>query len=190
MDLRVHNLCNTELGPVANPIRKSSLLRKSEVYVSNNIYSHNQCLGKAEPNNQSVLIKDNKTDSVANPMRKSFGPASLAEVINEHENCFFKNVYVKRQMKIPFEDIQDQCFIAATRSGSKEASEKVPDIFPLQYELRKPEHAHKLKKETSVNQPTDMQFRDNIPSVVQPPPQVTQENTGPNQMPQRQRTET
>ena len=40
-------------------------------------------------------------------------------------------------MKIPFEDIQDQCFIAATRSRSKEASEKVPDIFPLQGEHRK-----------------------------------------------------
>lgn len=73
MDLRVHNLCNTELGLVANPIRKSSLLRKSEAYVSNNIDSHNQCLGKAEPNNQSVLIKGNKIDSVANLIKKSLG---------------------------------------------------------------------------------------------------------------------
>ena len=73
MDLRVHNLCNTELGLVVNPIRKSSLLRKSEAYVSNNIDSHNQCLGKAEPNNQSVLIKGNKIDSVANLIKKSLG---------------------------------------------------------------------------------------------------------------------
>ena len=73
MDLRVHNLYNTELGLVANPIRKSSLLRKSEAYVSNNIDSHNQCLGKAEPNNQSVLIKGNKIDSVANLIKKSLG---------------------------------------------------------------------------------------------------------------------
>ena len=69
----MHNLCNTELGLVANPIRKSSLLRKSEAYVSNNIDSHNQCLGKAEPNNQSVLIKGNKIDSIANLIKKSLG---------------------------------------------------------------------------------------------------------------------
>ena len=37
---------------------------------------HNQCLGKAKPNNQSVLIKGNKTDPVAKPIRKS-GPLTL-----------------------------------------------------------------------------------------------------------------
>ena len=50
-DLKVHNLCNSELGPVANPIRKRPLLRKSEAYVSNDVDNYNQCLGKAKPNN-------------------------------------------------------------------------------------------------------------------------------------------
>ena len=146
-DLKVHNLCNSELDPVANPIRKSSLLRKSEAYVSNVIDNHNQCLGKAKSNNQPVLIKGSKTDSVVKPIRKTDGPTSLAEVINEHEDCLSKNVHVEREMKIPFKDIQDQCFVAATRSRSKEASKKVPDIFPLQGEHRKPEHVHKPRKD-------------------------------------------
>ena len=160
-DLKVHNLCNPKLDPVTNPIRKSSLLRKSEADISNIIDSHNQFLDKAEPNNQSVLIRGSKTDLVVKPFRKRFEPASLAEAINEHNNCLFKWMHVKAIPNNPFKDIQDQCFVAATRSRSKEASEKVPDIFPLQGEHRKPEHAHKPKKE-EINQPMIMQPRDNI----------------------------
>ena len=69
-DLKVHNLCNSEVDPVANPIRKSSLLRKSKDCVSKVIDNCNQCLALPLPNNQSVLIKGNKTDSVASPIRK------------------------------------------------------------------------------------------------------------------------
>ena len=177
-DLKVHNLCNSELDPVANPIRKSSLLRKSEACVSNSIVKHNQCLDKAKPNNQPVLIKGNKTDSVAKPIRKSspvtLNTASIVSAnlnINEHEDCLSEK---ERGMKIPFEDIQDQCFIAATRSRSKEASEKVPDIFPLQGEHRKPEHVHKPKKDRILDQPT-RQLRDNLPPIVQPPPPIPQD---------------
>ena len=149
-DLKVHSLCNSELDPVANPIRKSSLLRKSEACVSNSIDRHNQCLGKAKPNNQPVLIKGNKTDLVAKSIRKS-GPLTLKTSsidstksnIYEHEDYLIEHVLSERGMKIPFEDIQDQCFVAATRSRSKDASEKVPDIFPLQGEHRKPEHVHR-----------------------------------------------
>ena len=147
-DLKVHNLCNSELGPVANSIRKRPLLRKSEAYVSSNIDNYNQCLDKAKPNNQSVMIRDNKTDPVANAIRKSERTTSSTEDIDEH---------VKGRVKIPFSEIQDQCFIAATRSRSKEASEKVPDIFPLQGEHRKPEHVHKPKKDRHQ------------PMIVQPP---------------------
>ena len=148
-DLKVHNLCNSELDSVANPIRKRHLLRKSEACVSNDIDNHYQCLDKTKPNNQPVLIRDNKTDPVANAIRKSERTVSSAEIMNEH---------VKGRVKIPFRDIQDQCFIAATRSRRKEASEKVPDIFPLQGEHRKPEHVHKPKKD-----------RLHQPMIVQPP---------------------
>ena len=147
-DLKVHNLCNSELDSVANPIRKRPLLRKSEAYVSSDIDNHNQCLEKAKPNNQSVMIRDNKTDPVANAIRKSERTVSSTENVNEH---------VKGKIKIPFSDIQDQCFIAATRSRSKEANEKVTDIFPLQGEHRKPEHVHKPKKDRHQ------------PMIVQPP---------------------
>ena len=43
-----------------------------------------------------------------------------------------------------------------------------------------------------MNQPIVMQPRDNIPPVVQPPPQVPQDDIGTNQMPPqlRQRVET
>ena len=166
-DLKVHNLCNSEMDPVVNPIRKSPLLRKSEAYVSNDIDNHNQYLDKAKPNNQPVEIKGSKTDLVANPIKKSKRSERLSEVINEHED-FVPSTCTRE--KIPYKDIQDQCFIAATRSRSKEASEKVPGIFPLQGEHRKPEHVHKSKK-VRVNQPIVMQFRDNIPPVVQLPPQ-------------------
>ena len=175
-DLKVHNLCNSELDPVANPIRKSSLLRKSEACVSNSIDRHNQCLGKAKPNNQPVLIKGNKTDPVAKSIRKStpltLNTDSTKSNINEHEDCLTEHVLIEREMKIPFEDIQDQCFVAATRSRSNEASEKVPDIFPLQGEHRKPEHMHKPKKDRTLNQPMIRQFRDNLPPIVQPPPSI------------------
>ena len=147
-DLKVHNLCNSELGPVANSIRKRPLLIKSKAYVSSDIDNHNQCLDEARPNNQSVMIRDNKTDPVANATRKSERTASSTKDIDEH---------VKGKVKIPFSEIQDQCFIAATRSRSKEASEKVPDIFPLQGEHRKPEHVHKPKKDRHQ------------PMIVQPP---------------------
>ena len=49
-------------------------------------------------------------------------------------------------MKIPFEDIQDQCFITATRLRSKDSSQRVPDIFPLQEVHRKLEHAHQPRE--------------------------------------------
>ena len=156
-DLEVHNLCNSELDPVANPIRKSFLLRKSEACSSKLLDNHNQCLGKAKPNNHPVLIKGNKTDLVANPIRKSDRFASLAEVINEHEDCLSKNVHVEGKVKIPFKHMQDLCFIAAIRSRSREASEKVPGIFPLQGEHRKPEHVHKPRKDRTLNQPIIMQ---------------------------------
>ena len=165
--LKVHNLCNSEMDPVLNPIRKSPLLRKSKAYVSKVIDKHNQCLDKAKLNNQPVLIKGNKIDSVANPTRKSKRSERLAEVINEHED-FVPSICTREE--IPYENVQDQCFIAATRSRSKEASEKVPDIFPLQGEHRKPEHAHKPKR-NKVNQPMVLQPRDTVPPVIQLPPQ-------------------
>ena len=177
-DLKVHNLCNSESDPVANPIRKSSLLR-SEACVSNSIDRHNQCLDKAKPNNQPVLIKGNKTDPVAKPIRKSspitLNTASVASTklnISEHEDCLSEKVLIERGIKIPFEDIQDQCFVAATRSRSKAAIEKVPEIFPLQGEHRKPEHVHKPKKDRALDQPIVRQFRDNLPPIVQPPPPI------------------
>ena len=106
-DLNVHNLCNSELDPVENPIRKRPLLRKSEAYVSNVIDNHNQCLGKAKPNNQPILIKGNKTDSVANAIRKSdfitqttngtSAKLNLSEIIIEHEDCLSKIVQTKEK---------------------------------------------------------------------------------------------
>ena len=92
-DLKVHNLCNSEVDPVANPIRKSSLLRKSKACVSKVIDNHNQCLGKARPNNQPVLIKGNKTGSVVNPIRKSDKFPTLAGIIHEHEDFLSKSEY-------------------------------------------------------------------------------------------------
>ena len=72
-NLEVHNLCKPKMDPVANPIRKSSLLRKSEAYVSSVTDNHNQCLGEAKPNNHSVLHFINKAYPVAKPIRKSVG---------------------------------------------------------------------------------------------------------------------
>ena len=86
-----------------------------------------------------------------------------------------RNVQVEKEMKIPFEDIQDQCFVAATRSRSKEASEKVPDIFTLQGEHRKHEHVHKPRKDRTLDQPLIKQPRDNMPPMVQLPPQIPQD---------------
>ena len=171
-DLEVHNLCNSRMEPIVNPIRKSFLLRKSEDCVSKVIDNHNQCLGKASPSNQPVLIKGNKTDSVANPIRKSDRFPILAEVINEHEDCLSKSAHGAGKAQIPLiKEIQDQCFIATTRSRSKEASEKVPDIFPLQGEHRKPEHTHKPKR---IVPP-----KDDVPPVGQLPPQIPQDTQIP-----------
>ena len=94
------------------------------------------------------------------------------------KNAHLRMCMLKDRRKFPFKDIQDQCFVAATRSRNKEASEKVPDIFPLQGEHRKPEHTHKPKKERTLNQSIVMQPRDNIPPVVQPSPQVPQDDIG------------
>ena len=60
-------------------------------------------------------------------------------------------------------DEQLQCFVAATRSKSKQADEKVPDIFPLHGEHRKPEHTNRPPKKERE--------RVEIPQVNLPPPQ-------------------
>ena len=177
-DLEVHNLCNSGSIPVVNPIRKSSLLRKSEDCVSKVIDNHNQCLGKASKSNQPVLIKGNKTDSVANPIRKSDRFPTLAGVINEHEDCLSKSAHGAGKAQIPFKEIQDQCFIATTRSRSKEASEKVPDIFPLQGEHRKPEYTHKPKR---IVPP-----KDDVPPMGQLPSQIPQDTQIPQDIDVRQ----
>ena len=95
----------------------------------------------------------------------------MNEVIKEHEDCLSKIVHAEEKVRIPLKDIQDQCFIAATRSRSKEASEKVPDIFPLEGEHRKPEYLHKPKKDR-LHQPIIEQPGGNEPPVVQMQPQV------------------
>ena len=93
------------------------------------------------------------------------GGTNLAQVINEHEDCVTKNLH-KGKLKVPYQDVQDQCFVAATRSRTREASEKVPDIFPLQGEHRKPEHAHKPRKDKTLNQPVIIQPVNNVAGVV------------------------
>ena len=124
-----------------------------------------------------MLIKDKGIDSVANPTRKSdrlVNVASLAEVIDDQEQCLPKNIHVEGKVKDPYKGTQDQCFIAATRSRSKGTSEKVPDSFSLQGEHRKSEHVHKPRKDRTLYQPVIIQYRDNVPLMVQPPPQIPQ----------------
>ena len=59
---------------------------------------------------------------------------------------------------------QLQCYVASTRSRSRQSDEKVPDIFPLHGEHRKPEH---------VNRPAQ-KGKDPVivPQVNLPPPQL------------------
>ena len=114
------------------------------------------------------MIRDNKTNPVANVIRKSERTVSSTEDIDEH---------VKGRVKIPFSEIQDQCFIAATRSRSKEASEKVPDIFPLQGEHRKPEHVQKPKKDRHqpmIVHPPEVVITPQVPRDIQQEINITQ----------------
>ena len=73
---------------------------------------------------------------VANPIRKSLDHAELLKPENNILIDFGETEDRKR-------DEQLQCFVAATRSKSRQASEKVPDIFPLHGEHRRPKHTNR-----------------------------------------------
>ena len=75
------------------------------------------------------------TESVAKPIRKNL--VAHVEFESEPEN----------NILVDFGKTEDrenngklQCYVAATRSKSKQSDEKVPDIFPLHGEHRRPEH--------------------------------------------------
>ena len=94
--------------------------------------------------------------SVANSIRKSLNHA-------EYELKPDNNILIDFGKT---EDRQNdkhlQCYVAATRSRSKQSDEKVPDIFPLHGEHRKPEHVNRPRRKDDGHS-TD-------PQVDLPPP--------------------
>ena len=65
----MHNLCNTELSSLANPIRESSLAEKSGTDTSQTVGINDHYAHSCKSDNQPKLIK---MDPVAKPFRKSF----------------------------------------------------------------------------------------------------------------------
>ena len=76
-------------------------------------------------------------------------------------------------------DEQLQCFVASTRSKSKQSDEKVPDIFPMHGEHRRPEHVNIPPKKDKV-QPPQVDLPPPQPQVpLDPPPIALQQDKPP-----------
>ena len=71
-----------------------------------------------------------------------------------------------------------QCFVAATRSKSKQSDEKVPDIFPMHGEHRKPEHVCRPSRKER-QQPLQVELPPPQPSAPVNPPIINPPQTLP-----------
>ena len=146
--------------PVANAIRKSpeqdiELQNQSQVVINcpsqmsteqlnPNANSASEITQESEMPTKSIYLKANSAseinEPVANSIRKSLNHA-------EYEFQPDNNILIDFGKTEDREnDKHLQCYVAATRSRSKQSDEKVPDIFPLHGEHRKPEHINKPKR--------------------------------------------
>ena len=142
--------------PVAKAIRKSG---NQDIELQTLSETETNCLYEMKTdtlNSKAESAYDVTRVPVVKPIRKSL----------EHDNLLnTENNILLDLGKTEDSEITEQlqCFVASTRSKSKQADEKVPDIFPLHGEHRKPEHTNRpFRKE-----------RDqvvNIPQVVVPDP--------------------
>ena len=131
------------------------------------------------PNNlKAKSASEINTESVAKPIRKSL----VAHVEFEPENNilvdFGKTEDSENNGKL-------QCYVAATRSKSKQSDEKVPDIFPLHGEHRRPEHISRpvrKEKDPVIAPQVDLpppQPQPQPPMHIDPPPVIPQQNPVP-----------
>ena len=130
-------LTATEIkSPVAKAIQKSV---EQDIELQNLSKTEINCL--PEMSTEPINLKAKSASEimkvpVANPIRKSLDHAELLKPENNILIDFGETENRKS-------DEQLQCFVAATRSKSRQASEKVPDIFPLHGEHRRPEHTNR-----------------------------------------------
>ena len=109
-----------------------------------NANSASEITQESEMPTKSIYLKANSAseinEPVANSIRKSLNHA-------EYEFKPDNNILIDFGKTEDREnDKHLQCYVAATRSRSKQSDEKVPDIFPLHGEHRKPEHINKPRR--------------------------------------------
>ena len=148
---------------VAKAIRKS---HEQDIELQSLSKTNNNNLPKMTTTLEvSAVQSANKITSapVVNPIRKSSDHAELTKSGNNIFLDFGKTKDSERMENM-------QCFVAATRSKSKQAEDKVPDIFALHGEHRKPEHVGKpLKGHKGPNiQPNPVNLP--APDIFDPPP--------------------
>ena len=144
-----------------------------------------------EPSNLKAASANEITQvPVANTIRKSFKHDDLSK-----PNYSVLVDFGKTEDKI--NDEQLQCFVASTRSKSKQSDEKVPDIFPMHGEHRRPEHVHRPPKKDKV-QPSQIDLPppqsqvplDPLPTVIpQDKPPVQSQRYDPFQLPKDHTTQ-
>ena len=198
IDENNHTLLTTQeiVDPVAKAIRKSP---EQDIELQSLSQTETNCLllmptkranlqaelaseitQKSEMSINPTNLKANSaseisTESVAKPIRKSL--VAHVEFESEPEN----NILVDFGKT---EDREDngklQCYVAATRSRSRQSDEKVPDIFPLHGEHRRPEHISRparKEKDPVIAPQVDLpppQPQPQPPMHIDPPPVIPQ----------------
>ena len=134
--------------------------------------SAHEISGESQTSITSVNLDENSASEitkvpVANPIRKSFEHAEISKPMS---------------VLVDFGETEDRenneqlkCFVASTRSRSKHSDEKVPDIFPMHGEHRRPEHINRPAKQDKVQAP-QRDLPPPQPQIPLDPPPIPQQD--------------
>ena len=157
------------VNPVAKAIRKSS---EQDIELQSLSQTETNCL--LQMSTEQPNLKANSASEITQESemaKKSSLKANSASEINKELVAHVDfELEPENNILIDFGKTEDrenneqlQCYVAATRSRSRQSEEKVPDIFPLHGEHRKPEHINR-----PVHKGKDPVI---VPQVNLPPPQ-------------------
>ena len=177
------------VDPVAKAIRKSS---KQDIDLQSLSQTETNCLLQmsTEPTNLQANSASEITQESEMTTKSNLKANSASEIKNELVAHVDFEIEPENNIWIDFGKTEErenneqlQCYVAATRSRSRQSDEKVPDIFPLHGEHRRPEHVNR-----PVREGKDPVI---VPQVTLPPPQlqpqphahIDPQPVGPQQMP-------
>ena len=157
------------VNPVAKAIRKSS---EQDIDLQSLSQTETDCL--LQMSTEKANLQANSASEITQESKMTTNSNLKANSVSEIKNELVAHVDIEiepeNNILVDFGKTEDrenneqlQCYVAATRSRSKQSDEKVPDIFPLHSEHRRPEHVNR-----PMHKGKDPVI---IPQVTMPPPQ-------------------